>query len=64
MATKLCRNDVQTVRCRISVVISFSAMTCHLALVLERRRRVGPGGPVVFILATGSEVRAFKSGRG
>ena len=28
MLTKLCRNDVQTVRCRICV-ISVSVMTCH-----------------------------------
>ena len=40
MVTKLCRNDVQTVHCRIHVVIIVSVMTCHWALVLVRRRRV------------------------
>ena len=32
--------------------------------VAERRASVDPGGPVVIILATGSEVRGLKPGRG
>ena len=32
--------------------------------VKPQKNLVNPGGPVVIILATGSEVRGFKAGRG
>ena len=47
---KLCRNDVQTVHCRISVVISVSDVTCHWVLVLLRRRRVETQASVCIIV--------------
>ena len=35
-----------------------------MGTVVAEGQRVDPGGPVVIILASGSEVREFKPGRG
>ena len=49
--TKLFRNDVQTVCCRICIVISVSVMTCHWELVLVRRHRVETQASVCITVA-------------